>query len=90
MFFGAPNGNNQTGEWKKLHNEELHNLHSSRSHVARIGQERKVHKVLLGKPEGNRPLERSRCRWEVGITMDFREVGWGCVNWIQVAEDRNR
>jgi hypothetical protein len=70
-----------TGEWRKLHNEELHNLYSSpdiirqgksrrmrwAGHVARMGEERKVYKVLMGKPEGKRPLGRPRRRWEDGI-----------------------
>jgi hypothetical protein len=74
-----------TEEWRKLHNEELHNLFSSphtnrqikprrmrwAGHVARIGEEREVYKVLVGKPEGNRPLGRRRRRWEDGIKMDL-------------------
>jgi hypothetical protein len=80
-----------TGEWRKLHNEELHNLYSSpdiirqvksrrmrwAEHVARMGEERKVYKVLVGKPEGKRPLGRPRRRWEHGIRMDLREIGLG-------------
>jgi hypothetical protein len=46
--------------------------------VARVGEERKVHKVLVGKSEGNRPLGRPKRRWEDGIKMDLREIGWGC------------
>jgi hypothetical protein len=78
-----------TGEWRKLHNEELHNLYSSpdiirqvksrrmrrAGHVARMGKERKVYKVLVGKSEGKRPLGRPRHRWEDGIRMDLRETG---------------
>jgi hypothetical protein len=74
----------------KLLNEELHNLYSSLNvisqiksrrmtwagHVARMGQDRKVYKVLVGKPEGERPLERPRRRWENGIRMDLEEIGW--------------
>jgi hypothetical protein len=77
------------GEWRKLYSEELHNLYSppdiirqvkSRrirwtGHVARMGEERKVYKVLVGKPEGKRPLGRPRRRWEGGIRMDLREIG---------------
>jgi hypothetical protein len=84
------------GEWRKLHNEELHNLYSSpdiirqvkakrmrwAGHVARMGEERKVYKVLMGKPEGKRPLGRSRRRWEDGIRMDLREIGLGGGVWI--------
>jgi hypothetical protein len=59
-------------------------------HVARMGEERKVYKVLVGKPEGKRPLGRLRRRWEDGIRMDHREIGLGCVNWIRQAQDRDR
>jgi hypothetical protein len=93
-----------TGEWRKLHNEELHNLYSSPNiirhiksrrvwwagHVARIREERKVYRVLVGKPEGKRPLGRPRRRWDDGIRMDVREIGWGSVEWIQLAQDRGR
>jgi hypothetical protein len=94
-----------TGEWRKLHNEELHNLYSSpdiirqvksrrikwAGHVACMGEERKVYKDLVGKPEGNRPLGRPRRRWEDGIRMDLKEIGlWGGANWIQLAQDRGR
>jgi hypothetical protein len=84
-IFG-PKRDEVTGEWRKLHNEELHNLHSSpdfirqvksrrmrwAGHVARVGEERKVYKVLVGKPEGKRPLGRPRRRWEDGIRIDLR------------------
>jgi hypothetical protein len=83
-----------TGEWRKLHNEILHNLYSSpdiikqvksrwmrwAGHVARIGEERKVYKVLVGKPEGKRWLERPWRRWQDGIRMDLRKIGVGV--WI--------
>jgi hypothetical protein len=52
--------------------------------------ERNVYKVLLGKPEGKRPLGRPRRRWEERIRMDLRETGWGSVEWIQLAKDRDR
>jgi hypothetical protein len=55
-----------------------------------MGEERKVYKVLVGKPEGKRPLERPRRRWEDGIRMDLREIGFGDVDWIQLAQDRDR
>jgi hypothetical protein len=55
-----------------------------------MGEERKVYKVLVGKPEGKRPLGRSRRRWEDGIRMDLREIGLGCVDWIRLAQDRDR
>jgi hypothetical protein len=54
-----------------------------------MGEERKVHKVLVGKPEGKRPLGRPRRRWEDGIKMDLREIGLGDVNWIRLAQDRD-
>jgi hypothetical protein len=80
-----------TGEWRKLHNGELHNLYSSpdiirhiksrrmrwAGHVARMGEGRNVYSVLMGKLKGKRPLERPRCRWEDGVKMDLREIGWG-------------
>jgi hypothetical protein len=79
-----------------LHNEELHNLNSSPNiirqiksrrmrwagHVARMGEERKVYGVLVGKPGEKKPLGRPRCRWEDGIRTDLREIGWGSVEWI--------
>jgi hypothetical protein len=60
-------------------------------HVARMREGRNVYRVLVGKPEGKRPLERPRVRWEDGIKMDLREIGWGeGVEWIHLAEDRDR
>jgi hypothetical protein len=102
-IFG-PKRDEVTGEWRKLHNEELHNLYSSpdiirqvksrrmrwAEHVARMGEERKVYKVLVVKPEGKRPLGRPRRRWEDGIRMDLREIGLVGVDWIRLAQDRNR
>jgi hypothetical protein len=81
-------------EWRKLHNEELHNLYSSPDiirqvksrrmrwpgHVACMGEERKVYTVLVGKSEGKRPLGRPRHRWEDGVRMDLREIGLGGVD----------
>jgi hypothetical protein len=52
--------------------------------------ERNVYKVLMGKPEGKRPLGRPRHRWEDGIRMDLRDIGWGSVEWTQLAQDRDR
>jgi hypothetical protein len=101
-IFG-PKRDEVTGEWRKLHNEELHNLYSpdiirqvkSRrmrwaGHVARMGEERNVYKVLVGKPEGKRPLGRPRRRWEDGIRMDLREIGLREVDWIRLSQDRDR
>jgi hypothetical protein len=55
-----------------------------------MGEERKVYKVLLGKPQGKRPLGRPRHRWEDGFRMDLREIGLGRVDWIRMAQDRDR
>jgi hypothetical protein len=54
-----------------------------------MGEEEKVYKVLVGKPGGNRPLRRSRCRWQIGIRIDLMQIGWG-VKLIQLAQDRDR
>jgi hypothetical protein len=59
-------------------------------YVARMGEKRKVFKVLVGKPEGKRPLGRSRRRWKDGIRMDLREIGLGGVYWIRLSRDRDR
>jgi hypothetical protein len=89
-IFG-PTRDEVTGEWRKLHSGELHNLYSSpdiireiksrrmrwAGYVARMGEGRDVYRVLVGKPEGKRPLERPRHRWEEGIKMDLKEIGWG-------------
>jgi hypothetical protein len=59
-------------------------------HVALMGEERNVYKVLMGKPEGKRPHGRPRHRWEDGIRMDLKKIGWGSVEWIQLAQDMDR
>jgi hypothetical protein len=59
-------------------------------YMARMGEERKMYRVLMGKPEGKRPLGRPRRRWEDGIRMDLREIGWGSVDWIQLAQVRDQ
>ena len=88
----------------ELHNEELNDLYSlpdivrvvkSRrmrwaGHVACMGEDRGVHRVLVGKPEGKRPVGRPRRRWEDNIKMDLREVGGGCGDWMELAQDRDR
>ena len=80
-----------TRVWRKLHNEELNDLYSSLNivrviksrrmkwggHIVRIGERRGIYKVLLGKPEGKRPLRRPKHRWEDSIKMDLQEVGCG-------------
>jgi hypothetical protein len=58
--------------------------------VAHTGEERKLYNVWVGKSEGKRPLGRPRCRWEGGIRMDLLETGWGGVDWIRMAQDRDR
>jgi hypothetical protein len=102
-IFG-PKRDEVTGEWRKVHNEELHDLCSSPSiikrtkasrmkwagHVARLGEKRNVYRLLVGKSEGSRPLGRPRRRWVDNIRMDLVEVGWGDVNWIGLAQDRDR
>jgi hypothetical protein len=55
-----------------------------------MGEERNVYKVLVGKPEGKRPLGRPRRRWEDGSRMDLREIGLGGVDWIRLSQDRDR
>jgi hypothetical protein len=59
-------------------------------HVAHMGEGRNVYRVLVGKPEGERPLGRPRRRWVDGIKMDLRKTGWGDVEWINLAQDRER
>jgi hypothetical protein len=86
------------------HNEELHDLYSSPNiiriikskrmrwagQVARMDEKRNAYRLLVGKPEGKRSLGRPRRRWVDNIRMDLGEVGWGDVNWIGLAQDRNR
>ena len=59
-------------------------------HVVRMGKGRGMHRVLVGKPEGKRPLRRPRRRWEDNIKMDLQEMGRGCVDWMGLAQDRDR
>jgi hypothetical protein len=93
-----------TGGWRKLQNEELHNLYSSPSiirliksrrmrwvrHVARMGAKRNVYRLLVGKPEGKRPLGRPRRRLIDNIKMELLEIGLSVVDWIDLAQDRYR
>jgi hypothetical protein len=97
-IFG-PRRDEVTGEWRKLHSGELHNLYSSPNiirqiksrrmrwvgHVACMGEERKLCMVLVGNPEGKRPLGSLRHTWEDGIKMDLREIGWEGADWICLA-----
>jgi hypothetical protein len=93
-----------TGEWRKLHNEELRDLYSSPNiirimkasrmgwaeHVARMGEKRNACRLLMEKPEGRRPIGRPIHRWLDNIRMDLVEMGWSDVDWIGLARDRNR
>jgi hypothetical protein len=102
-IFG-PKRDEVTGDWRRLHNEELNGRYSSPSivrvmksirmrlagHVARMEEGRGVYRVLVGKPEGKRPLGRPRRRWEDNTRMDLEEVGWGCEDWIGLAQDRDK
>jgi hypothetical protein len=100
----GPKRDEVTEEWRILHNEELSDLYSlpnivrvvkSRrmrwaGHVAVMREGRGLHRVLVGKPEGKRPLGRPRRRWEDNIKMDLQEVGRCCGEWMEVAQDRDR
>ena len=100
-IFG-PRRDEVTGEWKRLHNEELNDLYSSPNivrviksrrmrwagYVARMGEESGVYRVLVGKPERRRLLVRPRRRWVDNIRMDLQEVGCGYMDWIGLAQDR--
>ena len=100
-IFG-PRRDEVTGEWRRLHNEELSDLYCSTNivrviksrimrwagHVARMGEERGVYRVLVGKPEGKRPLGRPRRRCVDNIRTDIQEVGCGCMDWIVLAQYR--
>jgi hypothetical protein len=93
-----------TGGSKKLHNEELRDLYSSPSiiriiksrrmrwagHVARRGEKRNAYRLLVGKPEGKRPLGRPRRKWVDNIKMDLLEISWGGVDWVYLAQDRDK
>jgi hypothetical protein len=100
-IFG-PKRDGVTGGWRKLHNEELHNLYSSPSiiriirlrrtrwvgHVARMGEKRNAYKLLVGKPERKRPLGRQRRRWMDNIKMDLLEMRLNVVDWIGLVQVR--
>jgi hypothetical protein len=101
-LFG-PRRDEVTGEWRKLHNEELNELYSLpnivrvvksirmrwKGNVTRMGEERGVHRLLVEKPEGKRPLGRPRRRWENNIKMDVQDVGGCRGDWMKLAQDRD-
>jgi hypothetical protein len=102
-IFG-PKRDEVTGGWTELHNGELHGLYSSPSivrvikarkmrwagQVARMGEVRGSYNILVGRPEGRRPLGRPRRRWEDNTNIDLSEIGFGYVDWIYWAQDRDR
>jgi hypothetical protein len=102
-IFG-PKRDEVTRGWRKLHNEELHNLYSSPSiirmiksrrmrwagHVTRMGEARNAYRILVGKPEGKRSLRRPRHRWVDNIKMDLMGVGWDGIDWIDLAQDKDQ
>ena len=93
----------ENGEWRRLHNEELHNLYRSPNivrvmksrrlrwagHVARMEECRSAFKILTGKLTGRRPLGRPRCRWEDNIRIDLKEIDINTRNWVDSAQDRD-
>jgi hypothetical protein len=99
-----PRRDEVTGKWRKLQNKELRDFYSSPSiiriiksrrmrwpgHAARMRKKRNAYMLLVGKPEGKRLLGRPRCRWVDNVRMDLGEMEWGAVDWIGLAQDRNR
>jgi hypothetical protein len=103
-IFG-PKRDEVIGGWRKLHNEDRRNMQCSPSiiikmiksrmmrwtgHIARIGANRNAYRILVGKPEGKRPLGKPKRRWKYNIRLDLREIGWGGMDWIDLAQDRNQ
>ena len=102
-IFG-PKRDEVAGEWRKLHSKELNDLYSSPiivqaiklrrmrwvGRVALMGESRGLYRVLVGKPEGKKPLGRPRHSWENNIKMDLQEVGCGGMDWFELAQDRDR
>jgi hypothetical protein len=101
-IFG-PKRDLMTGDWRKLHNEELHNLYSSPNiirmiksrrmrwarHVARMGEKRNAYGIFVGKLDGKILLRRPRRRWVDNIKMDFRKTVWDGRDWIELPQDRD-
>jgi len=93
----GPKKDKVTGEWRKLHNE-LRDLYSlpnivrvvKSRRMRWVGRGRGVYRVLVGKPEGRRPLGRPRCRWEDNIEMDLQGVGGDCGDRMELSQDRDR
>ena len=99
----GPKRDGVTGQWRKLHNEELIDLYYSPNivrviksrrmrwagHVARMEERRGAYSIMVGKPEGKRPLWIPRRRWVDNIKMDLQEVERGGVDWINLAQDRD-
>jgi hypothetical protein len=102
-IFG-PKRDEVAGGWRKLHKKELHNLYSSPSiirmirsrrmgcagNVERMREKMNAYKILVGPPEGKRPLGRPRHWWLANIKMDLREIGWDGMDWIDRAQDRDQ
>jgi hypothetical protein len=102
-IFG-PKRDEDTGGWRKLHNEKLHNLYPLPSiirmiklrrmlqegHVAGIGEGKNAYRISMGKPERKRPMGRPRRRWEDNVKMDLREIEWGSMDWIDLPQDRGQ
>ena len=102
-IFG-PKRDKATGKWRQLHNEELSHLYSPPNivwviqlrrmrwagHVATMRERRGVYRVLVAKPEGKRPLKRLWHRWEDNITMYLQDVECGGMDWIDLAQDRDK
>ena len=103
ILFG-PKRDEVTVEWRKLHNEEMNDLYFSpiivrliksrrmrwAGHIACMGERKGLYRVLVGKPEGKRPIGRPRHRWDDNIKMDIQEVGCGVMDWIDLAQERDR
>ena len=100
----GPKRDEVTGEWRKLHKEEVNDMYCSTNivwviksrgmswagHVTGMGERKDVKRVSVGKPEGKRPLGRPRLRWEDNIKMNLQEVGCGGMDWIELAQDSDR